>query len=84
MPLALLYIPVELLTVYCTLEIVFFGCISLSFIIMQLLGLLAYFHLIFNLHAIGITIAIALIKTALFEVELRGKCLVSPLTLSSS
>lgn len=42
---------------------------------MQLLGLSAYFHLIFNLCAIGITTAIALIKTALFKVESTGKIL---------
>lgn len=40
---------------------------------MQLLGLSAYFYLIFNLCAIGITVAIALIKTALFEVETTCK-----------
>lgn len=42
---------------------------------MRLLGLSAYFYLIFNLCTIGITVAIALIKTALFKVEPTGKML---------
>lgn len=42
---------------------------------MRLLGLSSYFYLIFNLCAIGITVAIALINTALFKVETTGKML---------